>query len=365
MKGAVQTLETTMNKHIESFHERERACQRMTTPVITLRDFPERVEDDSQPAPIVDAVPNSLVEVDAGASLETEAERQAVSEADPSVTARGGDQEIEEDVQPQQDIAIIRNDGTLVMVDHHPCSSDATVDDSLYSSLTYRSRETAEDASDETHSQSGTEDHIFSDSEESTASTDINTRFSRWRTPGYVTMALSIRRQGTIILDQAVAIANCRLPGSEGFYFCARTLIVDEQWSATLVLKEPCHIDRRCQHCLIHAMADVNLNQYLPLSLKVFLEPGPSYTPDDNANPDRKDLKCSVFCSAPRPELYTLVLHGGIHGGHYAVPRTYKFATRPQAPSLMQIIPTVMRETLLLQIPLWMASSARNYGRQW
>jgi hypothetical protein len=329
MKAAVQTLERTMNEHVKSFHELGGACRRIMEPVAFLRHAPERVEEEQLPKLDNEASQESSPEVDSTASVDTEAGLYVDPRAESSVSR--GDREIEEDdIQPQQTIAIIRNNGTLDIVDHYASPSQAAINNDALFLIHHGSTETLEDPPNETHSQSGIEDNIFSDSEESTVSTNTTTHFGDSHIMIYDSASLSIRRQGTIFLDRAVVVEDCRSYASEGFRFCAKTLMLDEHGSPTLILKEQCQIEQTCEHCSIHAMTDIGFDRNLPFSLQVLLEQGPPSASDGSTNSDWGHLECTIIRSTPRPELHTLFLQERSYGGQYVMPTTFTLIPRLQ-----------------------------------
>ncbi|OAL39689.1 hypothetical protein AYO20_01086 [Fonsecaea nubica] len=285
----------------------------------------------------VDAFQDTLPEADASISIETEVELQDGSEADLHVgqqagsSVRPGAQEIEEDSGSQQNVVIIHNNGAVDMVNHFHRRSQAAIHENVDSSLHHGSGETPDNVLDETNGQSGAEDYVFSDSEESTVSTDNNTFFGRSRTMIHDSTLLNIRRQGTVFIDRAVAIAECRSHGSEGFHFCAKTMMLDEDGAPTLILKAPCQINQDCEHCSVHTMIAVDLHQDLPLALQVLLEQQrPLHTSDDSTTSDGDYLECTVVRSTARPESHTLVFQEGIYGEQYAVRTTFTLSSSPQ-----------------------------------
>jgi hypothetical protein len=112
-----------------------------------------------------------------------------------------------------------------------------------------------------------------------------------------------------VFLDRAVVLGNCESSAAEGFSFCAKTLIIHEDGSSTLILKEPCTPGTRCEHISLLTRNFIQAEQELPYSLRVSLRHVPTSHSDTNGISDQEHLTLTVVQAGFGLSLRTLVFN--------------------------------------------------------
>jgi hypothetical protein len=154
------------------------------------------------------------------------------------------------------------------------------------------------------------EDFSFSETEDFETQTVTGSSTPRWGTTTQLADSeqMDIVPEGLIFIDRAVILANSRSSSLAGFSFCAKTLIVHEDGSPSLILKEPCNPTTMCNHISLHIGNVDWTEQELPCSLRVTIRHllGLPSSVSDAPGPER--LTLTVVQTGSRRSSRTLVV---------------------------------------------------------
>lgn len=323
---AFDSFATAIVEQSDSFKELEKTCRRKGTPVIYLRRGISRnsrmayakstgLETSS------DVQPGSHVTTDIAEPPSCEPHQQNFHneeevEAKPHNTCYAFGEDVighamEQDIGEEENIAMISTDGTLDMLDNlSNCAQSNSTDEHSAPAVEYEPAESPDRSDSLTLDEESSENFTFSDSEAFETETATDFPFCRSSITLYDSADIELDPEGMIFIDRAVAMANCTSTTTADFRFCVKILIVHENGSSSLVLKEPCSHDANgCEHILVHTCSKTLSRQMLPCSLRVSLRQGTKGTSGaiDHSTQERPRLVVVEDCNSRSS--HTLILH--------------------------------------------------------
>ncbi|KAH9210822.1 hypothetical protein DL95DRAFT_412653 [Leptodontidium sp. 2 PMI_412] len=312
----------------ESFKELEKTCRRKGTPVAYLRSGMSRrsrlahtkgtgLETSS------DVQPESHVTTGIAEPPSYEPQQQNVhneedAEAKPhnkTLYAFGEDiiglpMELE-DIGEEENIAMISTDGTLDML-KKPSNRAQSSSPNEHSAPTpkYERAESPDRSDSLALDEESSENFAFSDSEAFEIETATDFPFSRSSITLYDSADIDLDPEGMIFIDRAVIMDNCTSTTTADFRFCVNILIIHENGSPSLVLKEPCSHDANgCEHILVHTCSKILSERVLPCSLRVSLRQGPKLTSGAIDHSTQECPRLLVLEDCNSRSSHTLILH--------------------------------------------------------
>lgn len=214
-----------------------------------------------------------------------------------------------------EDIAILRNDGTVDFIYGTSYEEQTKSFDNIHDRLLPTSRAAGIGSSsrpdhDLTSEGESSEDFSFSETEDFETQTVTGSSTPLWGTTTQLADCeqMDIVPEGLIFIDRAVILANSRSSSLAGFSFCAKTLIVHEDGSPSLILKEPCNPTTTCNHISLH-IANVDwTEQELPCSLRVTIRHLLGLPSSFNVTPGPERLTLTVVQTGSGRSSRTLVV---------------------------------------------------------